>query len=503
MADMSAEERRGEEAPATSDNPQSPTSHNPTLISSLNRELDLILGGGLPHNSMTIIAGPPGAGKTIVAEQIAFAAAKQGMQIIYFTNMSEPHTKLLQHMREFSFFDESVLGSQIQVYNINTRTRQQGLATTLQFIVEVARSDKANLIIVDSFRGLKQVLEASMRDRGEIFDMSAQLALLNCGIILIGEYTLGEIQTEPEFSISDNIIQLRNTIRNFQERRTMFVSKMRGVGYLSGEHSFRITSGGVQVFPRQESLSHAPAYHATDERIGSGLEQLDAMMFGGLIRSSSSLLVGSAGTGKTVLSLHFLSAGAHQGEAGLMVTFQENPDQLRLRAAQFHLERGFEANGLIHILFLSPVELNLDEAAYQIRQVIEQHSIRRVVIDSVAELESAVGDIERFDDFLASLIGFFRARTITTMTTRELTQLFGSELSIASPGLSYIVDNIILLRYIELNGQVRRALSVLKTRGSDHDKSLREFVISEGQVLIGDRLEQFSGIMTGMPLLRH
>jgi circadian clock protein KaiC len=285
-----------------------------------------------------------------------------------------------------------------------------------------------------------------------------------------------------------------------QERRSLRVAKMRGVAYLGGEHSMRIDDGGLRVYPRQETITQAPRYNATNERVSMGIDGLDAMMRGGPIRSSSTLIAGSAGAGKTVLSLHFLAAGARRGERGLMVSFQENPEQLALRAGQFGLEQALDiAGGGTEVLFLSPVELDLDEAAAKIREAVEARHVQRVVIDSVAELEFAVSDPERFDDFLASLVGFLRGQEVTTLMTREITQIFGSELTIASRGLSYIVDNIVLLRYIEIAAEIRRAIAVLKIRGSDHDKTLRELLFSEGQATIGSRFEGLSGIMTDIP----
>ncbi|MDP9313943.1 MAG: AAA family ATPase [Chloroflexota bacterium] len=211
-------------------------------------------------------------------------------------------------------------------------------------------------------------------------------------------------------------------------------------------------------------------------------------------------MVGSPGTGKTLLALHFLAAGAPTGERGLMVSFQENPEQLQLRASNFGIADSLGLDGgLTEVLFLLPVELNLDAAADRIREIVTARQVRRVVIDSVAELEPAVRDPMRFDDFLASMVGFLRGHEVTTLMTREIPQLFGAELMIASRGLSYIVDNIVLLRYIELLGEIKRSIGVLKARGSDHDKQLRELVIAGGQITIGDRFRNLARLMTGMP----
>lgn len=462
--------------------------------------LDLVLGGGIPRDSLYVLTGPPGAGKTILAQQISFTAAQRGMRVIYFTNVSEPHAKIVEHIRSFAFYVPDQLGERIQIYNITSQVRNKGFKETLDFIVDTVRNEKADLVIVDSFRGLKHVLEVSVRARGAIFDAAAQLSILGCTSMLVGEYTPLEIQTEPEFAVADGIINLLHDDQSAQELRTLRIAKMRGVRYLGGEHSFEINPSGIQVFPRQEAIVQAPAYRATQERVSMGIATLDEMMAGGPIRSSSTLLLGSAGTGKTLLSLHFLAAGVQAGECGLMVSFQENPEQLRLRAQQFGIADALGiGGGQTEVLFLSPVELNLDAAATRIRDTVERMDARRVVIDSVAEFESAVRDPARFDDFLASLVGFMRGREVTTLMTREVAQLFGTELTIASRGLSYIVDNIILLRYVELQSRIERVIGVLKNRGSDHDKALRRFRMADGAINIEAPFTNLSGLMTGMP----
>jgi circadian clock protein KaiC len=276
---------------------------------------------------------------------------------------------------------------------------------------------------------------------------------------------------------------------------------MRGVAYLGGAHSLKIDAGGVRVYPRQETLAPAPRYRATNQRVSMGVGGLDEMMRGGPIRSSSAVVAGPAGAGKTVLSLHFLAAPARRGERGLMVSFQENPEQLALRAGQFGLGKALDIAGRrTEVLFLSPFELDLDEAAARIREAVEARNVQRVVIDSVAELELAASGPERFGDFLASLVGFLRGHEVTTLLTREITPIFGGELAIASRGLPYI-DNIVLLRYIEFAAGIRRAIVVLKMRGSDHDTALHELLFADGQATVGGRFEKLSGSLGDMALL--
>ncbi len=473
--------------------------HIPAKLSTGHSGLDQVLAGGIPHNALYIVSGPPGAGKTILAQQISFTAAKAGLNVIYFTNVSEPHSKLVEHIRSFDFFQENVLGHRINLYNIGSQIRDKGFQATLDFIIETVRTDQADLVVIDSFRGLKHALEITPRERGAIFDLAARLSIINCTSLLIGEYADHELQTDPEFAIADGIINLRYATHGMQDWRTLRVVKMRGVRYLGGEHSFMIEPQGIVVYPRQESLRGHQPYQGTDERISIGLPGVDAMLYGGLLRASSLLLAGSAGTGKSMLSMHFLAAGAAQGERGLLVSLQENSYQLKRRARQFGLTAYFEESSLIEMMVISPVELNIDAAAARIRERVLSGDIQRVVIDSVAELELATLDIARFDDYLASLVQFLHSYGITTMLTREIPEMFGTSLSLSSRGLSYIVDTIILLRYVELNAYIRRAITVLKSRGSDHDHAVAELIMQDGAVQIGQRFENLAGVLSGLP----
>ena len=463
--------------------------------------LDRVLGGGIPRNSLYVLTGPPGAGKTILAQQISFAAARAGEYVIYFTNVSEPHAKLVQHMRSFAFFDHELLGKQISIYNITSQIRNKGFQQTLDFIVDTVRKERAGLVIIDSFRGLKHVLETSARDRGAIFDLAARMSIMSCTSILVGEYTTHEEQNDPEFAIADGIIHLAHTIQGVQEQRILRIVKMRGTRYLTGHHTVCIDQRGINVYPRQETLTQPPTYTATNERQSMGIAELDTMFNGGVIRLSSTLLAGSSGTGKTVISMHFLAAGVQAGEAGLMLSFQESENQLKLRASHFSIGQQFQSTDpAIHFLTLSPVELDIDQAAYMIREYVQTHHIRRIVIDSIAEIESALWLPQRFDDVLASLIGFFRENEITTVMTREIPHILGSNLVLGQQGLSYIVDNIVLLHYFELYSAIHRSITVLKSRGSYHEKTVREFIIEAGKVQISDPLPSLRGLLTGLPV---
>ena len=177
-----------------------------TLLSTGNAAIDTVLGGGILRDSLYIVAGPPGAGKTILAQQISFAAARSGLRVIYFTNVSEPHAKLVAHIEAFTFYSQGVIGDQLQLYNITSQIRNKGIQETLDFIVETVRSERADMVVVDSFRGLKHVLDISVRDRAAIFDMAARFSILGCTSLLIGEYTPQETGLDQVLKRADEAL---------------------------------------------------------------------------------------------------------------------------------------------------------------------------------------------------------------------------------------------------------------------------------------------------------
>lgn len=477
-----------------------PEQHPAQRFETGNAAFNLVLNGGIIRNALYVVCGPPGAGKTILAQQLAFTVASADRRVIYFTNVSEPHSKLMEHLGNFGFYKPDLLGEQVQLYNMTSQIRSFSLVDTLDFIVETVRKERAQLVVIDSFRGLKHVLTVTPSDRAAIFDMAAKLSLLDCTTVLVGEYTPEEMQTEPEFAIADGIIVLRHDTDGVQERRSIRVLKLRGSSYLTGEHSFEITSAGLLVYPRQESLPlpQQRRRSANNQRLSFGVTGLDEMLDGGVPRTSTTLIVGSAGTGKTLLSLSFLANGAAHGERGLHISFQETPDQLRRHTSHLSIDRDLRRRGKIEILSLSAVELSVDKAMAQIRQTVERHRPQRVVLDSLGALEQALQGTGRFDDLLFALSTYLRAQNITFILSREIASLFSTSLSISNQGLSYFVDNIILLRYVELSGEIRRALATLKLRGSDHDHHLRELIIQNGALRIGNAYSGLSGILMGI-----
>jgi len=313
------------------------------------------------------------------------------------------------------------------------------------------------------------------------YRLAVRLTTWGTTTLLVGEYTRESITEAPIFAIADGIIQLDNESRGVQAYRNLEVLKMRGGDYFSGKHPFSITEDGVTVFPRVKMPPIPETYPVGERRVSLGVPGLDEMAQGGVLSATSTLVVGSAGTGKTLLGLHFLLNGIRNGEPGLLVTLQETPSMLRVFASRYgwDLEK-LEAEGLLHILYSSPVEIGVDEHAYMIHQTLAQSGARRVVIDSLKDIELATPDKVRYKDYIYSLVNDFRRQGISSLLTSEIPEMFGA-FTVSRYGISFVADNVVLLRYVELESRISRAVSILKMRGSNHDKTVREYQISSEQ----------------------
>jgi circadian clock protein KaiC len=461
--------------------------------------LDQVLGGGLPVGSLIIVAGPPGSGKTILAQQICFWNATPERNAVYYTTWSEPHEKMVRHLEPFSFFDLDGLGERVQFLHL---AEQIGTESTDAFaaaadeILRRAFETKPVIIVIDSSKALHDIV-APDEFRRAIFDLASKVAYSNAVLILVGEYSASETRSRPEFAVADGILQLENEPRGPIDRRWLRVRKMRGAEVAAGQHSFRIGGGGVEVFPRLETTlpQRVPTL---DTRASFGLEQLDDAIGGGIPGGDSTLLIGPSGIGKTLLALRFIAAGLEQGERCLHLSFQENEAQVKEKAAAAGWEwKDLDEDRLI-VRHVPPVELDLDEVGTMIRSELGRGDVKRVVVDSLAELAFAARETERLPAYVWALGGFIRAAGGTSIFTNEMAALGrGADLG----GLSFIFNNVFFLRYLEVQSELRRGLNILKMRQSDHEKGLISFEIAADGISFGDRIEGLTG-MLGWTALR-
>jgi circadian clock protein KaiC len=457
--------------------------------------LDLVLGGGLEQGSVVILAGTPGAGKTILGQQICFANATAEHKSIYYSTVSEPHKKLISHLEQFSFFDLATLGRKVEHIHLGgflQRPSRGSLEPLIEEIVRKVLDEEPAVVAIDSVKMLRDFAD-ELELRSALYDLTSSLAHTNTVLLLLGEYTPEEIRTGTEFALADGIIQLEYEAREPVDRRWLRVAKMRGGRHLAGKHTFQIDSTGVRVFPRIETLIPAEVGSPT-ERISSGIPGLDALMSGGMMRGDATLLFGPSGVGKTIFGLRWASEGLEQGKRCLFVTFQDSSDQLAAMGRSFGWDiEGAHATGQLVISHVPVGDLDLDILANGIRVHLDEGPIDRIVIDSLAELVFAARESERFPAYKRSLVGLIHAAGSSLLVTSETNSHGVTVHSLG--GLMFLFDNVLELRYREQGSQVGRALNVVKMRNSAHATTLNSVTITDDGVTVGGALDGVTGLL--------
>ncbi len=468
--------------------------------------LDLVLGGGIPAYSINVVAGPPGSGKTTLVQQILFHNATMERKALYLSALTEPLVKVLRYQQQFDFFDPDKINSSIVMHDIGLVARQQGLEATLAAISDLMASVNPAFLVLDSFKAME---ELSRRDerygiRAFVHDLGTLLSAWETTSFLVGEYSQEEIRSLPEFSVADGIIWMDQEVRQNSALRKLQAMKMRGQAPLPGLHSFRISDEGILLFARTLPLPEREEDEVARGRAGFGIRGLDEMMRGGIPMGETCLVAGSSGTGKTLLSLHFIVEGARVGEPGVMVTFEEHPREHERKARGFGWDlRALEGKGLLKMIYLRPTDLSVDEVLYRVQQAVLELRAKRVVINSISGFEVSIVPSDRpdFREALYRMQATLSAHGVTTVLTNEVPDLFGG-VRLSTEGVSFLADNAILLRYVEIESELRKALMVVKMRTSDHDKELRQYQITDRGVRVEEPFTEYSGILSGIPTLR-
>jgi len=445
-------------------------------VQSGNPQADEILGGGFPANSINIVMGQPGTGKTIFAEQMLFHNADADRPSLYVTTLSEPLSKVVSYVQRFDFFEADRLGVEIQYEDLGSALSEEGPNALIEWIDEAIKTKSPKIVVVDSFRAIHDLAMSSEDVRRFVSRFAGLLSAYDVTAFLLGEYSQEDIRRYPEFAVADSIIELARQPLSSRDERYLRVLKLRGSGYREGQHAFRITSAGLELYPRLVAPRVPEHYESLSERLPTGVPGLDKLMDGGLFAGSTTLVVGMTGAGKTTIGLQFALEGVKRGERVLYINFQENPAQLRRAIASLGVDPNkMQDQGLI-LLYASPVELQIDSIVVEIFEAIETGGVRRLVIDAVGDLAAAASDVQRVHDYLYSLIQHFAARGVTTILTLESGEGFTGTAILQEQRFSYMSDNLINLAWSGTKVG-HRTIRVVKMRGSAHEHAVREFEI--------------------------
>jgi circadian clock protein KaiC len=470
------------------------------------RGLDEILGGGIPEFSFNIIAGTPGCGKTTLAHQIAFANATPRKPALYFTVLGEPPIKMLRYQQQYSFFDQAKVGKSVRFINLSDVVVEQDLDAVLEEIIRQVTLAGPSVVVVDSFRTVVRKAVAGVSDlemQSFIQRLAQFLTSWEATTFLVGEYVPEEIRDNPVFTVSDGLIWLSQLTERNSVVRKLQIFKLRGQASVPGLHTFRIGDDGLQAFSRTLGLDNRKAIpSAGRRRLSMGIAELDKMMEGGLIQGDSLLIAGPSGTGKSALATQFIAAGLKHGEPSVLALFEERPLGYTDRASSLGMQfKAPLAKGTLEILYLRPLDLSVDQITQEILDAVDRVGAKRLVIDSLVGFEMALAPGFRAD-FRESLYRMIVALTsagVTILTTVEVEDSF-TALQFSHYTVSFLTDDIIRLRYVEIDGQLRKVMVVIKMRGGNHSKDIREYVITDkGVVVIKPRSTDYVGLTTGIP----
>jgi len=471
------------------------------------RGLDEILGGGIPEFSFNVIAGTPGCGKTTLAHQIVFANATPKKPALYFTVLGEPAMKMLRHQQQFSFFDASKVGHAIRFINLADLLEEGNVNAVFEEIVKQVTAADPGIVVVDSFRSMerKGIGGASDLEMHSFVQRLAQfLTSWQATTFLVGEYVEGEMRDNPLFTVADGLFWLWQVTERNSVVRKLQVMKLRGQASVPGLHTIRIGDSGLQAFSRTLGLVGTKTIPSRRRYLSTGIAELDRMLGGGVLEGDSLLVAGPSGTGKSALATQFIAEGLRNGERGIMAIFEERPDGYIQRANTFGLHlKAAELEGTLETLYLRPLDLSVDETMQAILDAITRIGAKRLVIDSLVGFEMALAPGFRAD-FRESLYRMISALTgagITILSTVEVEDTF-TEMAFSHYAISFLTDDIIRMRYVEIDGQLRKVMVVIKMRGGNHSKDIREYVItSKGVVIIHPRQTDYSALTTGIPQL--
>ena len=468
--------------------------------------LDDVLSGGLRRNRSYLLEGVPGSGKTTLAMQFLRAGASRGEPVLYVT-LSETAEELRASATSHGWTLEGVTlreimpseevldpGEASTMFHLS----EVELAATTQQVLADVESLRPTCVVIDSLSELRLLAGGPLRYRRQIMALKQYFNRRGCTVLLLDDLSASDHDTHIQ-SIAHCVIVLEQMNPEYgADRRRLRVRKFRGVAFRSGYHDYAIRTGGLEVYPRLVAAEHRVA--STRLKMASGIPEIDSLLGGGVEQGTSTLIVGAAGTGKSTLAAQFAAAAAERGQKSALYVFDESPFTLTSRAAELGVALTSAVDsGMVNIRQVDPAELSPGELTHAIRVAVEEHDVKLVVIDSLNGYLNAMPEEHFLSVQLHELLTYLGQRNVATILVCAHSGLLGAQMS-TPVDASYLADAVVLVRYFENRGEVRQALSVMKKRGSRHERTIREFGFDNGRIFVGSALREFRGVLTGVPV---
>jgi circadian clock protein KaiC len=488
--------------PGTPDAPPPTSARASTGIAGL----DQILGGGLPTNHLYLLDGEPGTGKTTLALQFLLAGRERGERGLYVT-LSESRSELeevaashgwpLDGIEVFELATQDAVALE-EGYTI-FHPAEVELQQTVDAVLAAVERHDSTLVVFDSLSEMRLLARDPLRFRRQILALKHFFAGRRCTVLLLDDKTApeGDLQLH---SLAHGVIQLEHVALEYgAERRRLQVAKLRGLRFQGGFHDFRINTGGIAVFPRIRIPEHQPEGPAEPRPWSSGSDELDALLGGGLQEGTSVVVTGPAGTGKSVLCAQYTCEAVTRGVRALFFLFDERLSTFRMRGLGLgmDLEEAI-ADGRLRLQQVEPTQLSPGEFASQVTDAVERDGVRLIVIDSLNGYLQSMPEERLLPIQVHELLSYLATRGVTTIMTLVQRGIFGNPVDNAAE-VSYLADTVLLLRYFEVHGAVRQAISVVKKRTGNHERSIRECRVGRGGLHVGAPLSEFQGVLTGVP----
>jgi len=468
-----------------------PTDHSdafPERVPSGVPGLDSILRGGFLRAGIFMLQGSPGAGKTILANQICFHHAAQGGRALYVTLLAESHSRMLLHLGQLEFFNPAFIPDRIYFVSAFRELEEAGIRGLLDLLRREVQAREAEILVLDGLASVEEAAASPREYKKFVHELQAQATLAECTMFLLSSSK----PTAVEHTMVDGVVQLQSRLYGRRAERHLEVHKMRGTGYLRGEHSFQITDEGVVVYPRTEAFLRLPSARQpeTSPSITTGIAKLDRMTGGGFPRHCTALLTGPPGIGKTTLGLHYLSQ-CDEDCPGLHFGFYERPEAIYSKANALGLPlKRLIGEGFVEVLWQPTTEGILDQACHRLLDAVRRRGVRRLFIDGLEGFERLATDRERLGHTFAAFSNELSALGVTTLYTSEaelLGSVSGLPLSnLPLQGVSCIAEILLAMRYVELRAHLHRVVAVLKVRDALIDPGFHRFTITGEGIAIED-----------------